>query len=270
MKHLFPVSVLLLGFSFLYAENTQPVLNADSTTVNIQDDDALLGAAEEADDEDDDSLSVTDKQYQQEPLKTDSFRRAAWLSLKKGIDYKEAEQKQRSVPHTSSSNWGSFPSLFAGPAIQFIFIGVILLLLAFLLWKILAGNLSNKKVKDDKIVVSIEDIDDISQVSESELNRLLREALARQDYKGAIRIYYVSILLILSEKELISWTREKTNREYLQELRLSPHFSPFGELTSLYEKVWYGDLELMLPTYQRIEPGFKSLSETLKSITRFE
>jgi hypothetical protein len=203
--------------------------------------------------------------YLKETISQNKFDRDKWKAAKKDLDYSEEppkKEKEKIETHTWSP---SSPSIFSGSAVKFIFVGIILLLLAFLLFKIFSNRLSNKKVVTHKNIVSIEDIEDLHLVPESELERLLREALERKDFNEAIRIYYVFIIRELSEKELIGWKKEKTNRDYLAELRPTQHYALFKELTLLFERVWYGDVLLAEPDYTRISPRFKTFADSIKS-----
>ena len=220
-----------------------------------------------------DSTALTDSvseartdTYLKEPFTVIKFDREKWKAAKKGIDYSDVDPPKKKK-QTETFTWFSGSTLFSGDVVKFIFVTIVILLLAFLLFKIFSGRLSNKKVVNDKSIVSVEDIEDISLVPESELERLLKEALNRKDFNEAIRIYYVFIIRELSEKELIRWKKEKTNRDYVSELREMAHYGIFRELTLLFERVWYGDILLQEADYSRVGPRFKSFADTIKLST---
>ena len=265
--------ILLFLFIFpLAIKVAQPVTPSvtatDTSTVSLTDEEQT---AEDAlnDDDDDDSTLYSNQHYLLEPLKKDSFNRADWNKAKKGLDYTEHQPKKietKTEEYTPSTR-GSF---FSGTAFKFIFAGLVIGVLVFLLWKIFADRLGNRTFDNEQMLISVEDIEDITKVSESELERLLREAIEKEDYKEAVRIYYVSILLGLSERNMITWRKEKTNREYLMELSALAQYPVFRDLTLLFERIWYGDIELAETDYVRVEPLFKSFTDSIKLNKPFE
>jgi hypothetical protein len=139
-------------------------------------------------------------------------------------------------------------------------------LMVFLLYKLLGGTfVSNRKFGNDK-VFTIEEIEE--RIHESDLDRLLREALQRGDFRLAVRIYYLAIIKELSLKDWIRWKKDKTNREYVNELiARKPELSTgFRDATFAFEKVWYGDLEIKEKEYNILSPRFRSFIENINKM----
>ncbi len=75
--------------------------------------------------------------------------------------------------------------------------------------------------------------------------KLARELLARGELRLGLRAFYLASLAHLSERNLISLARFKSNRDYERELRRRGHSFPelleaFGENVSVFERAWYG------------------------------
>jgi hypothetical protein len=208
--------------------------------------------------------------YLNEHVGENKFDREKWKKAIRNIDYTEKATPPKQEERESSKSFSSSPPLFTGPAFKYIFVGAVLLALMFLLFKLFTGRVGNKRVPSEKIISSLEDIEEISLVSESELERLLREALDRGDYKTAIRIYYVSSLRELAEKGIIQWKKEKTNCDYVLELGAASQYKVFKDLTLLFERIWYGDVILVKADYLQVEPLFKSFTDAVKSIPKLE
>lgn len=78
-------------------------------------------------------------------------------------------------------------------------------------------------------------------IHELNFNALLDEAVRQQDYRRAIRLYYLRALKQLSDKALIDWQPGKTNHRYIRELQAQALRLDFEKITALFEYVWYGE-----------------------------
>ena len=174
-------------------------------------------------------------------------------------DFEELKKlEQRKVVRKS---W-SFPDFMAG-FIKVLLYGMAIALLAFLIYKVLEKHLfvKNKKTKqkslsDEKTVEEIESID--------ELEQLYNEAVKSGNYRLAVRIQYLMIIRELSQQNLIVWKKDKTNREYIREMRKSNSFDAFREITNLFERIWYGHFDINKATFEKISPRFRDFVTTIK------
>ncbi|MGK0363428.1 MAG: hypothetical protein ACI85O_000473 [Saprospiraceae bacterium] len=158
----------------------------------------------------------------------------------------------------SNSGGGSLfgAGLFKGFAIVFL-IAVVVMILLFL---VKDGLPNNEKV--EKTVITLENIED--NIHETDLERFIREAKEKGDYALAMRLYYLSIIKELSLKKLIKWKRDKTNGEYLRELRSSNFFTEFNEVTNIFERIWYGGGKIDAGTFAGFEGKFRGLVDSVK------
>ncbi len=88
-------------------------------------------------------------------------------------------------------------------------------------------------------------------------------AAARGDYRRAVRLFYLKALRELADRNLIVWRREKTNHDYVAELRRSPLRRPFSELTYLFEHIWYGAFPVDEAAFGRMRRAFARFDERL-------
>jgi hypothetical protein len=114
-------------------------------------------------------------------------------------------------------------------------------------------------------VAPVDYLDDTppAEIPLTELQRLLKDALDKNDYRGAIRIYYLFILRDISKKNWIKWEREKTNMHYLREMSSRPEYHEFDTSVGFYEIVWYGKREVNQEQFKLIQPSFTSLLDKL-------
>lgn len=261
--------ILLFGVTGMMQVNAQSDTLSEQTAEPVIQEEAPAPAVQPIEHKKDD--------YLEKPVEKKEFDRKKWDDARRGMNYdentppppaKEPDPKKEDgdqEPVDSSSDYSvSAPSGTGVPVLKYVLVIAIIILLVFLLVKVFAGQSWNKRIPSEKTIATIEDIEEISMVPESELERLLREALGRRDFKMAIRIYYVFALRELSEKGLIKWKKDKTNREYLMELSALSQYPVFRDLTILFERIWYGDIELVETDYRRVEPLFKSFTDAVK------
>ena len=127
--------------------------------------------------------------------------------------------------------------------------------------------ISTIKAKNKKIKRTTEEKIDIQKIEanihEADLDYFTRQAKEAGDYNLAIRLYYLAILKELSLQKAIKWKVDKTNREYMQELRASAHFADFRSLTYVFEQAWYSNRLLDAASFEQLEPSFRSFIDGL-------
>ncbi len=96
-----------------------------------------------------------------------------------------------------------------------------------------------------------------------DLFKLLEEAIENKDHRSAIRYYYLIILKQLDERKLIKWQQDKTNAQYLRELKDGLVKDKFSKATYIFDNVWYGDVSLMEEKYRLLEITMRSLKNEL-------
>ncbi len=189
------------------------------------------------------------------PINTDRWRKAT-----EGFDYskdvpepvKKVEEKPRKSYNGPDWNW-NFESW---GDIAKVFSAVLLLgLLGWLMYSFMQAPADSVIRAGDGTAITIDNLD--AYIQETDLERFLREALSNGNYSQAIRIYYLQIIKDLSQKGAIEWSREKTNRDYLREMRHHPQFQEFRANTRTYEEVWYGNGTLDQRLFERIEVRMK-------------
>jgi len=94
-----------------------------------------------------------------------------------------------------------------------------------------------------------------------DFDRLLAEAIQQQRYRVAVRWSYLALLKKLADKNLIEWRLEKTNHDYLAELK-PPELRPvFAEATRLFEYIWYGEFAVQEADFKQMQDYFGSFKE---------
>ena len=101
-------------------------------------------------------------------------------------------------------------------------------------------------------------------IKNEDIQVLIQEALNDKNYRLAVRYYYLYILQLMSEQELIDWQLQKTNHDYENEIDKPDLKKAFTKITHLYDYVWYGDFDIDELQYQKAEVIFSTVQKTLK------
>lgn len=101
-----------------------------------------------------------------------------------------------------------------------------------------------------------------------------REALERAEAEGAhrlaVRLRYLLLLRVLDEQGWIEARPEKTNRQYVNEVRASTFHDAFRDLTARFEYVWYGEMTLGADRYDELRSRFAALNAAVSAAARAE
>ena len=102
-------------------------------------------------------------------------------------------------------------------------------------------------------------------IYESDLEDFIQQATQQKNYNLAIRLFYLAIIKELSLAKLIKWKRDKTNKDYLNEMRGTELYSSFREQTQIFERIWYGESNLQQTDYANLAGAFQKLLNSAKA-----
>lgn len=121
-------------------------------------------------------------------------------------------------------------------------------------------NFKRKKIKKLNLKVLEEEQDNI-ELNDYEI--LLKNALEHKNYRLATRCYYMLVMQKMTAKELIKFDKDKTNSEYLFDLKNDTLKTQFSYLLYLYDYVWYGEFNIDEVKFSIIENNYKSFIKKL-------
>jgi hypothetical protein len=179
-----------------------------------------------------------------------------WKKAVEGIEYIEEAKKEKKeednnefkIPENSSSWDGAW---LKSPTTKVVVILITIALLIFTLIKLL-GKTSNANAKVYMDNISIEELTEENFI-ETDLEKLLRIALESNDYRSAVRVLYLSTIQQLNSTGLILWKKDKTNKDFLREMRKHSNYKTFRDITLAYEIVWYGDRQIELQQFTSLK-----------------
>jgi hypothetical protein len=227
------------------------------------------------------------KGYDAEPIDVQRFDENKWKKVIGDEDYLEGQPLEKREPKETSDpaqadtkrrmqkrdrgelndshSGSSGGTAINSPILTYIFYALALAIITYILWLVLKnisikgkGKVSKKEAPDPSAPVA--------DIKELEIDRLLREAMTAGNYRLAVRIYFLGLLKKLDEDGLITWKKDKTNRDYLTELFSKEYyFEEVKTLTLAYEEVWYGDHNFPDQTYEQIIASFKTIDQKLNA-----
>lgn len=78
------------------------------------------------------------------------------------------------------------------------------------------------------------------------------------DFRSAIRYQFLFVLKKLSDKKIIVWNPEKTNKDYVSELKAAHIKDEFSKLSYIFDYVWYGEFSIDEDHYLKFKNKFQS------------
>ena len=135
--------------------------------------------------------------------------------------------------------------------------------ICFILWKLFSDKGSfmfsrtKKKMAEGEIVQEEEDI------SATNWDALLQQAVNNNDLRMAVRYSYMRLLQLLQQRQLIQYRIDKTNYEYAAELNNTNYKQPFRQLSRQYEYAWYGDFAITSAAYATYAEQFSNVKKQL-------
>ena len=121
---------------------------------------------------------------------------------------------------------------------------------------------SNKNSNGLNVNESSEDIHAI------DFEKMIEESIASKKYRYAIRLNYLRSLKILSDKEIINWKIDKTNREFIKEIKQNNLKSKFEKITSDFESIWYGGFEIDYREYTHQQNSYSDFNSSIEVIQK--
>jgi hypothetical protein len=117
------------------------------------------------------------------------------------------------------------------------------------------------KVNSNELHI-IESEEDISKIN---FDELIAKALESKQYKLAVRYLFLKSLKILSEKGLIELKNNKTNYQYLTEIKNNQIADAFQVTTNRFEWIWYGDFPVDEDIIKNSQTDFNKLFALIRS-----
>ncbi len=193
--------------------------------------------------------------------------------IDKEFDYKEVKNDNwwTRFKDWISRVWGEFINWLFGDVEGGTFLAILLQLLpylflagciAFIVWLVIRLN-PGSKILASQETAGVFFSEEEKIIKSKDIEKLIQKALQNNDYRLAVRYYYLLILKRLTESELIDYEFDKTNSEYFNEISETSINSGFRKITTIYDSIWYGNFVVTQNDYQKAEQQFKDLEQKI-------
>jgi hypothetical protein len=195
------------------------------------------------------------EEYKQEPFPVHKFDSLQWKALTDKSNYEEKKEEKAETfrPSAPSIPW-------SGNVLRAIAFIIILAVVVLIIYFVVKNTSLENKIKSKQ--QSLTDLSKpVESIEELDIDHLLKEAIRTENYKAAVRLYFLSLLKKFNASGSIVWKKDKTNHDYLIELFSKPYFEQMKGFTLAYERVWYGEHFLSQESFRSLERDFKSLEQ---------
>lgn len=128
---------------------------------------------------------------------------------------------------------------------------VLYLFIRFLLNK--NGSIFFSK-KNKKLSLQNQDLKE--NIHEINFSESIANCEKQEEYRSAIRYQFLLVLKKLADAKQIHWNPEKTNKDYIQELKNLNQKREFEELVYIFDYIWYGEFEIDKRAYDYFKQKF--------------
>jgi hypothetical protein len=145
--------------------------------------------------------------------------------------------------------------------LPFIVLGILVFLLLRFFLKVNNRNLLYGEQK--KAAIQFTDEEQI--IKNEDINALITDAVKQKDYRLAIRYYYLLAIKELAQNNIIEWQQQKTNEDYIKEIKTYTLQTQFEKITKIYDYVWYGEFEVDAPKFENLKLNFINLNKQVNT-----
>lgn len=145
--------------------------------------------------------------------------------------------------------------------LEYIVYGLLGVIVLYLLIKFLLENPVSSVFKTE--TAAIEGFSYVEEnIEQIDFENLISKALKEQNYRLATRYLYLKSLKSLANKQVIEWHYEKTNSDYLNEIKDCQLKTLFKRVSYIYDYVWYGEFPIDEESFNKNKADFNQLIKT--------
>lgn len=208
-----------------------------------------------------DTESYFDKMYDGGPVAARSVPDSTVQRLKKDEDYwyaNTAPERQKSkVIEPHKERW--YQQKWFANLLWFLLIGTFV---AILIWFLASSNIQLFRRKASAIYHENETAEE-ENIFSLNYEKEIQKAIAHQNFRLAIRLWYLQTLKELADRNIIQYKQERTNSDYVLQLYNTPYHKNFFHLTRNFEYTWYGKFAVSADSFALLQKDFQTFQQQL-------
>lgn len=130
----------------------------------------------------------------------------------------------------------------------------------YLLIRFLIENPMNRVFKTEETTIETFNYSE-ENITEVNFDQLINQAINEENFRLATRFLYLKSLKILAKNNIIEWHFDKTNSDYLNEIKNSEMRQLFKKVSYVYDYVWYGEFPVNKEQFEFNKQHFNQLQQ---------
>lgn len=114
----------------------------------------------------------------------------------------------------------------------------------------------------DKNIIPVTDIE--NNIHVVDFKTLIKNAESNNNYRLAVRYYYLWLLKSMTSAEIIEYDVEKTNSDYQNEIIIKTIKQEFSYTSYLYNYIWYGEFDVNQEQFSKAKHAFVNLLNSIE------
>jgi hypothetical protein len=142
--------------------------------------------------------------------------------------------------------------------LEYIVYGLLGIIVLYLLIKFLLQNpISSVFKTEDKAIDGFSYVEE--NIKQVDFDKRINSALKEKNYRLATRYLYLKSLKSLANKKTIEWHFDKTNSDYINEIKDVKLKALFKRVSYIYDYVWYGEFPIDEASFNKNNNDFNQL-----------
>jgi hypothetical protein len=184
------------------------------------------------------------------------------LKAKKENAKKKDKQEESNYSPPSGNGVSWLDGVLSSGGLQIFLWVLAIAFVLFILYKLFLTEGAFRKTPKS-IKENTPDAEEEVITSDSDFEILIKQAVQTGNYRLAVRYQYLKTLHKLADKNLVELAADKTNYQYVREITNQNYQQDFAALTLNYEYVWYGEFNIDVIIYKRMENNFSQFNSKL-------
>lgn len=127
--------------------------------------------------------------------------------------------------------------------LEYIIYGALGIILLYLIIKFLLQNPVSSVFKTEtKTIEGFKYVEE--DIAQADFEKLIKQAVKNKNFRLATRYMYLKCLKSLASKNVIEWHFDKTNKDYLNEIKDASLKEKFRRISYIYDYIWYGEFPI--------------------------